>query len=62
MQKFVPFEKLSKKERERVNKARRATWGALNPVTRKPENPKAYNRKKLQKQEDALTFEAFSFL
>ncbi len=61
MQNFVPFEKLSKKERERLNKARRATWGALNPVTRKPENPKAYNRKKLQKQEDALTFEAFSF-
>lgn len=61
MQKFVPFEKLSKKERERLNKAKRATWGALNPVTRKPENPKAYNRKKLQKQEDALTFEAFSF-
>ena len=60
MQKFVPSEKLSKKEREKLNKARRSTWGALNPVTRRPENPKAYNRKKLQKGDD-LRFEAFSF-
>lgn len=61
MQKFVPFEKLSKKEREKLNKERRRSWGALNPVTRKPENPKAYNRKKLQKGDD-LRFEAFSFV
>ena len=28
--------------------AKRQTWGELNPVTRKPENSKAYNRNKAQ--------------
>ena len=28
--------------------AKRQTWGELNPVTRKPENSKAYNRKRTQ--------------
>ena len=48
MEKFVPYEKLSKKEQQKINKARRGTWGALNPVTRKPTNSKAYNRKGAQ--------------
>ena len=47
MEKFVPYEKLSKKEQQRINKAKRGTWGDLNPVTRKPVN-KAYNRKRAQ--------------
>ena len=46
MEKFVPYEKLSKKEQQKINKARRGTWGDLNPVTRKPTNSKAYNRKR----------------
>lgn len=48
MEKFVPFEKLSKKEKKKQNAARRNTWGELNPVTRKPENSRAYNRRKAQ--------------
>ena len=28
--------------------AKRQTWGKLNPVTRKPTNSKAYNRKRTQ--------------
>ena len=48
MEKFVPYEKLSKKEQQKINKARRGTWGDLNPVTRKPMNSKAYNRKRAQ--------------
>ena len=48
MTKFVPYEKLSKKEQQRINKARRGIWGDLNPVTRKPTNSKAYNRKRAQ--------------
>ena len=48
MEKFIPYEKLSKKERQKINRAKRATWGDLNPVTRKPENSKAYNRKRAQ--------------
>ena len=36
MEKFIPYEKLSKKEQQKINKAKRGTWGELNPVTRKP--------------------------
>ena len=46
MKKFIPYEKLSKKEKRKVDAARRNTWGELNPVTRKPQNSKAYNRNK----------------
>ena len=48
MEKFVPYEKLSKKEKRSIDQIRRKTWGELNPVTRKPENSKAYNRRKSQ--------------
>jgi len=46
MEKFVPYEKLSKKEKRRMDTAKRGTWQGINPVTRKSENPKAYNRRK----------------
>ena len=46
MEKFIPYEKLSKKEKRKVDQARRQTWGELNPVTRKPTNSKVYNRNK----------------
>ena len=44
MDKFIPYEKLSKKEKRKVDAAKRNTWGNLNPVTRKPQNSKACNR------------------
>ena len=46
MEKFIPYEKLSKKEKRKFDQARRQTWGDVNPVTRKPANSKAYNRNK----------------
>ena len=46
MEKFIPYEKLSKKEKRRLDSQRRTTWGAFSPITRKPENSKAYNRSK----------------
>ena len=46
MEKFIPYEKLSKKEKRKIDQARRQTWGELNPVTRKPVSSKAYNRNK----------------
>ena len=46
MEKFIPYEKLSKKEKHKMDLAKRQTWGELNPVTRKPVNSKAYNRNK----------------
>lgn len=48
MEKFISYEKLSKKKQREINASRRNSWGPLNPVTRKPQNPKAYNRKKTQ--------------
>lgn len=54
MAKFVPYEKLSKKKQKELNAKKRGSWQGLNPVTRRPENPKAYNRKKAQKWKDDL--------
>ena len=48
MEKFIPYEKLSKKEKRRLDQAKRQTWGELNPVTRKPASSRAYNRKRSQ--------------
>ena len=48
MEKFIPYEKLSKKKQRELNKAKRGTWGGFDPVTRRPPSPKAYNRKTAQ--------------
>lgn len=58
MKKFVPFEKLSKKQKREQYAARRGSWGPLNPVTRKPGNPKAYNRNKARKRRDDMSVSA----
>lgn len=52
MEKFIPYEKLSKKKQRGLAAKRRGSWGALNPVTRKLKNPKAYNRGKARKWSD----------
>lgn len=52
MEKFIPYDKLSKKERRRLDAQKRTTWGSFNPVTRKPENPKAYSRQKARQWKD----------
>lgn len=44
--KFVPYDKLQKKKQRELDKKKRRDFGALNPVTRVPDNPKAYKRKK----------------
>lgn len=46
MEKIILYEKLSKKEKRKLDSARRGTWGQINPVTRKPQSSKAYNRSK----------------
>lgn len=43
---MIPYEKLSKKEKRKLDAAKRNTWGSLNPVTRKPTSSKAYKRSK----------------
>ena len=51
MEKLIPYEKLSKKKKRELDAGRRTVW-AISPVTRKSENPKAYNRRKAQKRMD----------
>lgn len=50
MNKSIPFAKLSKKEQARINASRRNSWGNTNPVTRRVESARAYNRAKAKAQ------------
>ena len=43
---LIPYEKLSKKEKRRLDERKRAGWGGLSPVTRKVESKKHYSRKR----------------
>jgi len=43
---YIPLAKQSKQKQKAYHTSKRGTWGEINPVTRKPPNPKAYNRKK----------------
>ena len=48
MEKFVAYEKLSKKKQKELNKAKRGTWGVMSPITKVKPSAKVYNRKKKQ--------------
>ena len=43
---FIPLNKQSKLKQKKFHASKRGSWGEINPVTRKPPNPKIYNRKK----------------
>ena len=46
MTKFVPYAKMSKKQRRELDKRQRRDWGGLNPATRPVDpDPKRYTRK-----------------
>ena len=45
------YEKLSKKKKREPYAGKRTVW-AISPVIHRPENPKAYNRRKAQKRMD----------
>lgn len=59
MEKFISYEKLSKKAQKKYDCKKRSTWDSLSPITRKPASTKAYNRKKAQHWKDDLPFVAF---
>lgn len=46
MEKMIPYAKLSKKKQRELDLAKRGSWNGLSPVTRRPKNPKAYDRNK----------------
>ena len=58
MEKFIPYEKLSKKKRRELDAKRREVW-TISPITRKPDNPKAYKRKKIQRRDADESFSVF---
>lgn len=60
MEKFIPYEKLSKKKRKELDSKKRGSWNGVNPVTRRSENPKAYKRKKTVRWSDD-SFDGFIF-
>jgi hypothetical protein len=45
-QPFIPLSKLSKRKQRAHYASKRGSWGEVNPVTRKPPNPKAYKRER----------------
>lgn len=62
MEKFIPYEKLSKKKRRELDAARRGSWCGVNPVTKKPQNSKVYNRRKTQDWKRELPPKPVSFV
>lgn len=45
MEKFIPYEKLSKKEQKKRNAKQRLDWGMVKPYTRTENSKKDYSRK-----------------
>ena len=45
--KFVPKEKMSKRDRSALNKQKRAAW-SISPITRVKEDKTKYNRKRIR--------------
>ncbi len=43
-QKFVPYEKLSKKARKAIDRKKRSDWGNVKPATQVEANKKSYQR------------------
>lgn len=53
MERYIPFEKLSKRKQRELSAKRRGSWGGISPVTRRPKNPRAYDRKKTPRWDDS---------
>ena len=60
MKRFVPYEKLSKKKKRERDAAHRGSW-ARSPVTRRPADPKVYDRRKARKELERESFPCFFF-
>ena len=61
MEKFIAYEKLSKKEQKKLNAAKRGSWGLVKPITKVKESAKIYNRKKKQDFRSFASFQSPAF-
>lgn len=50
MERFISYEKLSKKEKRIRDALKRGTWGPLSPCARRPANSRAYDRNKVRRE------------
>jgi hypothetical protein len=62
MKKYIPYDKLSKKQQRELDLKKRRNWGGICPVTRKSPDPKAYNRRKIRPEDEADSFTGRIFL
>ena len=62
MARFISYEKLPKKKQHELDRQKRGSWNGLNPVTRKPEDSKVYNRKKAQSWKKDNSDALFSYI
>lgn len=46
----VSYSKRSKRERRKADLARRQSWGAVNPITRRPPRSCAYSRAAMKRE------------
>lgn len=59
MNKWVSPDKMSRKKARMLNVRRRNVW-SINPVTRCPPNPRAYNRNKTKKEAYILVAQSYN--
>lgn len=53
MDKFVPYDKMSKKEQKKIDSAKRGSWNGVDPATKVVESDKKrYKRKPKHKNDD----------
>lgn len=52
MEKFISYEKLSKKKKKELNRQKRKTFGKQSPVTQIKKSKKIYSRKKAHYRDD----------
>lgn len=63
MERFVSYEKMSKKQQKIVNASKRGNWGNVKPITKVKASTKIYNRKKKQNSRDyGYSFGSSAFL
>lgn len=46
--KYIPYQKMSKKQRRSLDLRQRGSWGGISPVTRKGPDRRKYDRGKLR--------------
>lgn len=56
MEKYISYEKMSKKQQKLVNASKRGSWGNVKPITKVKESAKVYNRKKQNSQGCGYSF------